>query len=64
MSSLPGSSVPFVLMPVEGEEEGAFKLLGECYVHGIMDGKSWKEGEGLKRGEKFKPSEFERITII
>lgn len=36
-SSLPnGGNVPFVLRRVEGTEY--HKLIGECYVHGIMYG--------------------------
>lgn len=34
-----GSSVPFVLRPEA--YSGAYKLIGACYVHGIMDGTFW-----------------------
>jgi hypothetical protein len=36
-----GSTVPFILRPVEGSEK--FRLIGESYVHGVMDGELWKE---------------------
>ena len=32
-----GIFVPFTVRRVEGES-GLFQLIGECYVHGIMDG--------------------------
>jgi hypothetical protein len=35
-----GLRIPFVLRPLVG---GTYKLIGPCYVHGIMD------GEGLRR---------------
>ena len=35
-----GSRVPFVLRECEGR---FFKLVGECYVHGIMDGEAMKD---------------------
>jgi hypothetical protein len=35
-----GSAVPFVLRE---DKDGVFKLVGECYVHGIMDGEAMKE---------------------
>ena len=34
---LMGGAVPFV---IRGTENGQFRLLGECYVHGLMDGKA------------------------
>jgi hypothetical protein len=35
-----GSAVPFVLRE---DRDGVFMLVGECYVHGIMDGEAMKE---------------------
>jgi len=45
-----GAQVPFLLRPIskihvgEASEEKCYALVGECYVHGLMD------GEGLKQG--------------
>ena len=36
-----GSDVPFILRPIEN---GDFTFVGECYVHGIMDGELFKTG--------------------
>jgi hypothetical protein len=33
-----GAIVPFIIRPVF---EGSYKLVGECYVHGIMDGEAF-----------------------
>jgi hypothetical protein len=30
-----GAGVPFILRPTN---QGVYRLVGECYVHGIMDG--------------------------
>jgi hypothetical protein len=35
-----GASVPFVL---RGMDDGGFMLVGEAYVHGLMDGEALKE---------------------
>ncbi|KAF7512731.1 hypothetical protein GJ744_000298 [Endocarpon pusillum] len=35
-----GGHIPFVVRP--SETSGAFQLIGECYVHGIMDGEVMK----------------------
>lgn len=40
-----GSTMPFVLRPVDGTP-GRYKLIGECYLQGIVDGElleRWKE---------------------
>lgn len=42
---LTGASVPFIVRPIDGER---FKLLGECYCDGIMDG----EIVGQRKPEK------------
>jgi hypothetical protein len=39
-----GSQVPFVLRPTSEYYERDYELVGECYVHGMMD------GEGLELG--------------
>jgi hypothetical protein len=38
---LSGSNVPFVLRPVEDH----YRLIGPCYVHGIMGGEAWPKDE-------------------
>ncbi|ERF70936.1 hypothetical protein EPUS_06721 [Endocarpon pusillum Z07020] len=43
-----GGHIPFVVRP--SETSGAFQLIGECYVHGIMDGEVMKMTD-LKREE-------------
>lgn len=46
---LRGCHVPFVLRPVgEGEGAGRFEVLGECYVHGMMNGEAVRAGEDEK----------------
>lgn len=46
---LRGCHVPLVLRPVgEGQGEGRFEVLGECYVHGIMNGEAVRGGEDNK----------------
>ncbi|KAF2140805.1 uncharacterized protein K452DRAFT_288228 [Aplosporella prunicola CBS 121167] len=45
VSILFGAKVPFVLRP---QMTGYYRLSGECYIHGIMDGEAvemWKTGE-------------------
>ena len=41
MATLLGANMPFVLRPVPDDHRRKgprWRLLGECYVHGIMDG--------------------------
>ncbi|TGO36479.1 hypothetical protein BHYA_0123g00070 [Botrytis hyacinthi] len=40
---LEGGKVPYILRRMEGEEE--YKIIGDCYVHGIMDGEEWNSDE-------------------
>jgi hypothetical protein len=40
----PGAAVPFVLRSVEGRDD-IFRMVGECYVHGIMGGEVSKMAE-------------------
>lgn len=45
-----GSTIPFALRRVDGPAD-RYVLLGECYVHGIMDGefvRRWRELEGTQ----------------
>jgi len=43
---LPGADVPYLLRP---RENGRFELVGQCYLHGIMDGEAVEgvAGDGL-----------------
>ncbi|KAF2111886.1 heterokaryon incompatibility protein-domain-containing protein [Lophiotrema nucula] len=55
---LAGGRVPFILRPSmsdnrgEPEEENRFRLVGECYCHGLMDGEGLS-GKEVKMGEIF-----------
>jgi len=37
-----GAQTPFLLRKKQNEVETRWELVGECYVHGIMDGKLFK----------------------
>uniref|UniRef100_A0A0B7KPA6 Heterokaryon incompatibility domain-containing protein n=1 Tax=Bionectria ochroleuca TaxID=29856 RepID=A0A0B7KPA6_BIOOC len=39
-----GCSVPFILRP---QADGRYSVLGDCYLHGIMDGEAWDEGQAV-----------------
>jgi len=39
--NLKGAKIPFILRP---QPDGGFKLIGEAYVHGIMQGEVFEEG--------------------
>jgi hypothetical protein len=48
---LSGGTMPFLLRPAgkrhipnRGEEE-CYELVGDCYLHGIMDGEALKKGK-------------------
>jgi hypothetical protein len=38
--------VPYVLRPIEGDR---YTFVGECYVHGIMDGEAMVDGQDLEK---------------
>jgi hypothetical protein len=57
-----GSTVPFILRAVEGSEK--FRLLGESYVHGIMDGELWKETDDGKIEPAAEGLELRNFTLI
>jgi hypothetical protein len=40
---LAGGSVPFVLRPSPESQPNTFELVGDCYVHGVMDGEAVTE---------------------
>jgi hypothetical protein len=39
---LEGGPVPYILRPMIGEEAGCYELIGDAYVHGLMDGEGWE----------------------
>jgi hypothetical protein len=41
---LKGGNVPYILRPKLGEEN-EWEIIGDAYVHGIMDGEGWKPDE-------------------
>ena len=41
---LENGNVPFVLRPT-GKRGETFILVGECYLHGVMDGQLFEAGE-------------------
>jgi hypothetical protein len=41
---LEGGNVPYILRPKLGEEN-EWEIIGDAYVHGIMDGEGWKPDE-------------------
>ncbi len=47
-----GADVPFVLRPIGEEKDKRFQLVGEAYIHGVMDGEmaKWDDG-GLEEEE-------------
>lgn len=48
-----GGSTPFVLREIDGQDE--YKLIGEAYVHGIMDGEVVERAEVAgKEASKFR----------
>jgi hypothetical protein len=57
-----GCTVPFILRAVEGSEK--FRLLGESYVHGIMDGELWKETDDGKIEPAAEGLELRSFTLI
>ncbi|KAK4451235.1 hypothetical protein QBC34DRAFT_378561 [Podospora aff. communis PSN243] len=41
---VPGAQTPFLLRPI-GNKTGQFYLVGECYIHGMMDGEAQAGGQ-------------------
>jgi hypothetical protein len=41
--ALSGGNVPFVLRPLPGPQPNTFELVGDCYVHGVMNGEAVTE---------------------
>jgi hypothetical protein len=36
-----GADIPYILRPID---KGRYQFLGECYLHGVMYGKTVEEG--------------------
>ncbi|PKS08434.1 hypothetical protein jhhlp_005145 [Lomentospora prolificans] len=47
-----GCSVPVVLRELKGQFAGSFRLVGEVYVHGNMDGEAEEDHDGQANGQK------------
>jgi hypothetical protein len=43
-----GAQVPFVIRPVEGSSDYSYTLVGECYLHGVMDGEAVRTDKGME----------------
>jgi hypothetical protein len=59
-----GLSVPVVLRKVEGDKlkgEFSYKLIGECYVHGMMDGEASRVLQSKRLAKELDVQEFELI---
>jgi hypothetical protein len=57
-----GSRVPYILRPVEHENRSdTFKFIGECYVHGIMNGEAI---HGYSEDQKRSMSEWLQLKIL
>jgi hypothetical protein len=44
-----GAQVPFVIRPKKDTKEVQFELVGECYIHGLMDGEALMLGLPVKK---------------
>jgi hypothetical protein len=49
---LQGGKVPYILRPKIGKDAGCYEIIGDAYVHGIMDGDGWK------------PDHLEKIVLV
>ena len=52
-----GCSVPVVLRETKKSYEVCFKIIGECYVHGLMDGEGIEWAKSAKKAER-------RFTLV
>jgi hypothetical protein len=50
-----GGGVPFILRPypADSDHAGSYSLIGDCYVHGIMDGEAMEEWQERDTREVF-----------
>ena len=61
---LDGLSVPVVLRKVDRDKlkgEFSYKLIGECYVHGMMDGEASRVLQSKRLAKELDVQEFELI---
>jgi hypothetical protein len=58
-----GGDVPYVLRHVGGPTEGKFRLIGGCYVDGIMFGELTKNPLARKDGDMTKPIELSAFDL-
>ena len=61
---LAGCSVPVILRPVgEDETQGVtrYRLMGECYIHGMMDGEAFRFLQTKKLHKELEEQEFELV---
>lgn len=57
-----GGKVPFVMRQVNGEGDGArWKLLGECYVGGVMGGEMVEGRDGDMEGKWLETEWFDLV---
>ena len=50
-----GGKLPLVLRP---SSEGAWEFIGECYIHGLQDGRKWEALESRREADKESETEF------
>jgi hypothetical protein len=46
-----GAQVPFIIRPKKSAKEIQYELVGECYIHGLMDGEAFMLGLPVKELE-------------
>ncbi|KAJ9151505.1 HET-domain-containing protein [Coniochaeta hoffmannii] len=63
VSLLGRSPVPYLLRPCENEA-GTYKLVGECYVHGIMDGELWRAGSEKEDAMDFRGTGGSSLEVV
>jgi hypothetical protein len=65
--ALAGSGLPLVLRPAENTIDGlspCFRLIGPCYLHGVMDGEAVREAIRAKGGHCEPIDVFDEIYIV
>jgi hypothetical protein len=60
-----GGSVPYILRKTAGDHGREFSLVGECYVHGIMNGELWRDSTtDNARHLHGRSLSFEKIKLV